>query len=237
MNFLDKLSAALGSLLGSSTYEMKKGQPISETRVPGAIGRLGQTISGYFNEAPKNLTQDYTSPPATPSPPPTIAPRTTQSQYVAPSQAPRATARNPAVSKYTIPSSVEEAINQAAAKFGIPPSLLYDIALQESSFDPTLRNPQEGSTASGLFQFTQPTWDTVQNYASMPDSSLKGVLPTGDRMNPLDSALAAAYLIKMGQLGRWNASQGVWGPHYDQSELAPYYAQTVPSEIPTSNWR
>jgi hypothetical protein len=149
---------------------------------------------------------------------------------------PSTTARNPAVSKFTIPENVHTAINKASTEFGIPASLLYDIALQESSFNPNLRNSQEGSTAAGLFQFTDGTWDTVNNYANMEGSSLSN-WNNPDKLNADASARAAAYLIKNGQLGRWNASQGVWGPQYGKDELASYYSQTGQDEIPTNNWK
>jgi hypothetical protein len=149
---------------------------------------------------------------------------------------PSTTARNPAVSKFTIPENVHSAINKASTEFGIPASLLYDIALQESSFDPTLRNSQPGSTAAGLFQFTDGTWDTVNNYANMEGSSLSN-WNNPDKMDANASARAAAYLIKNGQLGRWNASQGVWGPQYSRDELNSYYSQTGEDEIPVDNWK
>lgn len=147
-----------------------------------------------------------------------------------------ATARNPAVSKFKIPDNVHSAINKASTEFGVPASLLYDIALQESSFNPTLKNSLPGSTAAGLFQFTDGTWDTVNNYANMQGSSLKN-WNNPDKMDPEASARATAYLIKNGQLGRWNASQGVWGPQYGQDELQDFYSQTGKDEIPTGNWK
>lgn len=138
-------------------------------------------------------------------------------------------ARNPAVSRFNIPQVVHSAIEQAATRYGIPTSLLYDIALQESSFNPTARAADAGfadSTAAGLFMFNDPTWDTVKKYAGMPGSSLQ--LPSNpNKMDPYLSALAAAYLISKGQLGRWDESKGVWGPHYSSEELEPYYTQTL----------
>ena len=77
----------------------------------------------------------------------------------------------------------------------------------------------------GLFQFTPNTWDTAKQYAAKPGSSLS--LPVdADRNDPVFNALAAAYLIKMGQLGRWQASKPNWGRFYSADELDPYYAQT-----------
>lgn len=133
--------------------------------------------------------------------------------------------RNPSMGKFNVPSVVHDAIQKAATEFGVPASLLYDIALQESSFNPSLQNPQEGSTAAGLFQFTNGTWDTVGNYARMQGSSLKN-WNNPDKMDPYANARAAAYLIKNGQLGRWDASKGVWGPYYKPEEIQSYYSQS-----------
>lgn len=133
-------------------------------------------------------------------------------------------ARNPNVKDFNISDTVKSAIDMAAKKYDIPASLLYDIALQESSFDPSKRNPQPGVTASGLFQFNDPTWETIQNYDRNPKNSIE--LTNNNRMDPNTSAMAAAYLIKHGQLGRWDASKGVWGQYYKPEELKSYYSQT-----------
>ena len=136
-------------------------------------------------------------------------------------------ARNPNFSKYSVNDDVKNAIEQASKQYNVPADLLYDIALQESSFDPTKTAKEGGfadSTAGGLFMFNDPTWDTVRNYDKNPKNTIN--LPNDNRMDPTTSALAAAYLIKMGQLGRWDASKGVWGQHYKPEELQSYYSQT-----------
>ena len=142
---------------------------------------------------------------------------------------PVSTARNPSVAKFNILPVVQTAINQAAETYNIPASLLYDIALQESSFNPGLINTTpagvKAGNPTGLFQFTDGTWRTVLNYANRPNSTLK--LPTTDRLDPLTNALAAAYLIAHGQLGRWDASKNVWGGYYNEEELTPFYSQTL----------
>lgn len=157
---------------------------------------------------------------------------------VEPTQAPVQTpapmmraARNPAFSKFKVPDNVRVAIDKATDEFKLPPSLLYDIALQESSFNPTLKNPLPGSTAGGLFQFTDGTWDTVGNYSRMKGSSLRD-WNNPDKFDPEANARAAAYLIKNGQLGRWTASSDVWGPHYTKDELLDFFAQTGTNDIP-----
>lgn len=129
--------------------------------------------------------------------------------------------------------NVEDAIFKAATKYDVPASLLYDIAFSESSLDPRKRNISgeglKAGTPKGLFQFTPGTWDTVLNYSRDPASSLHGVLPTEDVFDPYTNALAAAYLIKFGQLGKWDASEWNWGEHYDlagELEELGFYEQS-----------
>ena len=179
--------------------------------------------------------QVYSSGPA-PKPSPTVNPPTQPEQIARqviqqvsrPQQNPSRNAvqmaRNPNGKDFNISDTVKLAIEMAAKKYDIPASLLYDIALQESSFDPKKRNPQQGVTAQGLFQFNDPTWETVRKYDADPKNSIE--LANNNRMDPVTSAMAAAYLIKHGQLGRWDASKGVWGQHYKPEELKSYYSQT-----------
>jgi hypothetical protein len=51
---------------------------------------------------------------------------------------------------------VQRAIDDAARDVGVDSRYLVAVAAKESGFDPSAR--AEGSTAVGLFQFTQPTW-------------------------------------------------------------------------------
>lgn len=55
--------------------------------------------------------------------------------------------------------AIAHAMQDAADKFDVDPKLLAAIAAVESSFDPTISNPH--STAFGLFQFLDSTWDGV----------------------------------------------------------------------------
>lgn len=164
-----------------------------------------------------------TTPTETPTPTPTATPTAT------PTPTPSLTARNPNIGKYQITPPVESAITQAANTFNLPSSILYDIAIGESSLNPSLINTSpEGVAAgnpTGLFQFTDGTWNVIKRYANMPNSSLH--LPNDNRLDPLTNALAAAYLISHGQLGRWDASKPSWGQYYKPEELQPYYSQTL----------
>lgn len=137
-------------------------------------------------------------------------------------------ARNPSISKFNVTPQVETAIRTAAETHKITPEILGDIAIQESSMDPTNSAARGGfvnSTSKGLYMFNDPTWETVQNYKNKPGSSLK--LPNDDRFDPNTSAQAAAYLIANGQLGRWYPSAAIWAPNYTWEELQPYLTQTT----------
>jgi hypothetical protein len=137
--------------------------------------------------------------------------------------------RNPNIAKVSISQTVYDAINNAANTYGIPPQLLFDVGMAESTLNPNASNPK--STSAGLFMFNNGSWQTVQNYMKKPGSTLK--MPDINRMNPYTSALAAAYLIKNGQLGRWDASKNdknntnSWGNYWNDEELKNYYAQIL----------
>ncbi len=150
-----------------------------------------------------------------------------------PTPTPPVLARNPSIDKYRVTDKVKNSINEAASKFNVPSQLLFDITLQESSFDPSLVNvTPEGKAAgnpTGLFQFTDNTWEQVKRYNRDSNSSLYKVLPNTNRKDPKTNALAAAYLIKFGQLGKWDASEDVWGEYWTPEELEEqgFYSQTM----------
>ncbi len=139
-------------------------------------------------------------------------------------------ARNPNFKNFKVDPTVASAINQASKKYNVPSSLLYDIALQESNFNPNSVNTtaagKQAGNPKGLFQFTDSTWNNILN-AYDKKSGMSLSLPNANRQDPVTNALAAAYLIKFGQLGRWDASKNVWGQYYKPEELKPYYTQTI----------
>lgn len=152
-------------------------------------------------------------------------------------------ARNPDISKFNISEPIKLAIFAAAKKFNVPPQLMFDIALQESSFDQSLVNPNAelGLNPTGLYQFTDATWNggydsngrwipgVLEQYANNPQMGLYGVLPNENRTDPYTNALTAAYLISNGQLGKWDASEGVWGNYWTPQELeeSGFYKQSL----------
>lgn len=154
------------------------------------------------------VTEDYKVPQVTPTVAPQYTPQPstpTTSQY-----------QNSGRLGQRAPENAIKPISQASSKFGVPMELLLDIAFSESSYNPQTKN-EIGAT--GLYQFTPETWQDVLGYARNPKMSLYGALPTEDPTDPLTNALAAAYLIKMGQLGKWDASEWNWGQKYTPQEL------------------
>lgn len=151
--------------------------------------------------------------------------------------------RNPAIAKTPPPENIQHIYDQVAQQFGgdnpqTLKQLLYDISLQESHYHPnSINKTPEGiaaGTPQGLFQFTDGTWNGILNNYNNK-GSLK--LPTTDRLDPLTNAMAAAFLISHGQVGRWNASRNIWGPNYTKDEIAPYYSQTQPQYFPQQGWK
>ena len=122
----------------------------------------------------------------------------------------------------------------AAKEFGLPHQLLFDIAWHEGGLRADAKNEspegQKVGVPQGLFQFTPGTWNNDLNvYVSNPKSSLKNFKVNGqmpDRNDPVANARAAAYLIKMGQLAKWDASLPGWGQYYSDDEISQYYDQS-----------
>lgn len=133
--------------------------------------------------------------------------------------------RNPDVAggKYKVRPDVQKAIATAAQTFNVPQGFLSDLVASESSFDPTLINMtpegQQAGNPTGLTQFTDSTWSDLMNPNSSFGKSLRPMLQNQDRTDPQTNAMAAAYLISKGQLGRWNASEHNWGRHWTPEEL------------------
>jgi len=140
--------------------------------------------------------------------------------------------RNPDFHKKPMTPQVQQAIQAAAGEFGVPDSLLYDIAYSESGFRPDAKNETpEGKAVGvpvGLFQFTPGTWNNdLYNYAQSSKTTIKDLNPrVTPREDPVANARAAAYLIKHGQLAKWDASISNWGRFYEDDEIADYYSQS-----------
>lgn len=134
-----------------------------------------------------------------------------------------------------------DTIVSAANQVGVRPDLLLDIAAQESALgnlgpnNPDLRTSgfhPTARSASGVFQFTAPTWaEGVRRYAKELGIEPISAEPYTDewlrqidqyRLDPRLNSLMAAMFIRDGMLSRWNASKNVWGNVYSDEELRPY---------------
>jgi hypothetical protein len=108
-------------------------------------------------------------------------------------------APNSSVYAETIEYTKDEVKAQIEALGGEYSDVLLAIAEVESNFNPNARNPE--STATGLFQFTQDTWNEKCN---------------GIRTNIKDSTLCAKKLLEQGQYYRWESSITKWLPKLSQ---------------------
>lgn len=148
--------------------------------------------------------------------------------------------RNPSFKQFNPTANVVSAIDKAGQEYGVPPSFLKDVAMQESSLNAEkINDTQAGIDAgnpTGLFQFTDGTWQTIlDQYNNKPGMSLH--LNSTNRQDPLANAQAAAYLIKHGQLDKWADSEGVWGNFWTPTELEKlgFYDQS-PTHIKGHRW-
>lgn len=208
------------------------------------LGKLGLGKQELISPIPKSVMESYfpTQQQGQASPTPTATPRPTQMPTPRPTATPMPqvagvmdeyiTGRNP--SAKTNDPVVVKAITQAANRFGVPKEFLADLFFAESSFNPGSKNTTPEGVAAGvpigLAQFRPGTWDEVRRYTQNPESIAYGMIPEGDmRSDPNLNALAAAYLIKQGQLGKWDASQWNWGQYWPEEELSKYgfYDQTL----------
>lgn len=79
-------------------------------------------------------------------------------------------------------------------EFGAP-SIMVRIAMAESTFDPTAKNPY--STASGVYQILNGTWNDYDC--------------AGDVFDPTDNITCARKIYDKEGTTPWNASIEVWG--------------------------
>jgi len=96
---------------------------------------------------------------------------------------------------------------------------LTDLAFAESSLNPNLTHSE--STAGGLYQFTNPTW---QDYL---EASRSAALAQHNKFVPEQATQAALYALRKGIKGqglrKWEASRWNWGRFYEPEELEEFY--------------
>lgn len=86
--------------------------------------------------------------------------------------------------------TAQEIIAEAARRVGVSPSMALAVARQESNFDPKAKAGT--SSALGLFQFTEDTWETmVERYGKKHP-----IIKLENRENAAASAMAGALLMK-----------------------------------------
>lgn len=251
MDWLKKITNQLGSTtqrikegLSTASEEIgKRGERVYNAMfpllspIPEERNKVKDIFDAIFTKDEEPTQPQVQEPQQENQPPvvePTPVPTPTPIIDITPDGETRMYGRNPEVKKYKIENNVYGAINKAADEFQIPAAILFDIALKESSFNPTVTNTEvkdsEGNPTNptGLFQFTDETWEQILNqYNDKSGMSLH--LPNKNRFDPYTNAMAAAYLIKNGQLGKWAASKGVWGPYWPEKELIElgFYDQTI----------
>lgn len=218
-------------ITGSETYKNVR-NVIDPTYIKGFNDNT-PIFKGSQN-VPKSNPAPIKNPIQSPTPVPSIAPAEKKMVAVAMAADKPVVPGNrgmiPQTNTMKVAPEVDQAITGASKKFNVPKELLYDIAFSESSLDPRKTNPGAGAiNPVGLYQFTDATWNNeVMKYAKDPKSSLFGVLSSNDRNDPAANAMAAAYLIKFGQLGKWDASEWNWGNYHPVNELdtAGFYNQS-----------
>ncbi|WP_175868720.1 transglycosylase SLT domain-containing protein [Bartonella gabonensis] len=119
--------------------------------------------------------------------------------------------------------SVDQAIRQAAARYGLPESYLYRVAQVESGGNPNARNPR--SSAGGLYQFIDSTakqYGLQDRFDPMQAADAMGRL-TLDNRNHLSRVLGRApteaELYLAHQQGAGGAARLLQNPHANAAQL------------------
>lgn len=111
--------------------------------------------------------------------------------------------RNPQVKKLQGAeyNRIRSIIYSAADEFGVDPALMEDMAFAESTLNP--RAQSTISTAGGLFQYIDSSWDMMRRELGLP--------PDASKYDPEANARATALAISKGRIGWWDASRHNWG--------------------------
>ncbi|MET3590388.1 hypothetical protein ABID23_001496 [Bartonella silvatica] len=119
--------------------------------------------------------------------------------------------------------SVDQAIRQAAARYGLPESYLYRVAQVESGGNPNARNPR--SSAGGLYQFINSTakqYGLQDRFDPMQAADAMGRL-TRDNRNYLSRVLGRAptdaELYLAHQQGAGGAARLLQNPHANAAQM------------------
>ncbi|UNE54977.1 transglycosylase SLT domain-containing protein [Bartonella machadoae] len=120
-------------------------------------------------------------------------------------------------------SPIDEAIRQAAARYGLPESYLYRVAQIESGGNPNARNPR--SSAGGLYQFIDSTakqYGLQDRFDPIQAADAMGIL-TRDNRNHLSRVLgrapSEAELYLAHQQGAGGAARLLQNPHAQAAQI------------------
>lgn len=111
---------------------------------------------------------------------------------------------NPQLLDISTKAQVEDYIISRAMAYNYPVNKAVAIAKAESELVVSAQNPLKGSTASGLYQFINGTFQEycVNKYALAPDLTYKN--------NPFVQIECAMKMLSAGGESHWNASKSVW---------------------------
>lgn len=96
---------------------------------------------------------------------------------------------------------VAEALDTAAARYGIRPAFLRCLAWHESRFQPWVTSP--GGRYRGLFQYDDATWRFGSHLAGLPHASPYAAWAASE---------VAALLIWRGEVSRWGPARWCGSP-------------------------
>lgn len=104
--------------------------------------------------------------------------------------------------------SVQGQIKRLAKDYGVDQNLAYRIAhCENDTFQPDRKTSVWDGvhyTASGIYQFTNPTWRATRRQMGEPDDQL--LL----KHNSIENIRTALWKIKNGGISAWNASKHCW---------------------------
>lgn len=107
------------------------------------------------------------------------------------------------------PESLENRIGRLALDTGVDPLSAQSIAWAESRFDPNAKNKTPGSTASGIYQFIN---DTFQDYCIDKYKMADSMTQKNDPYIQIDCALKIMKEDSIG-INHWKASKSMWSSY------------------------
>lgn len=127
---------------------------------------------------------------------------------------------------------------QYGSAFGVDPSLLYNVAKLESSFNPNAQNnwdvnAKNGTPSYGLMQFIQPTFESFYRQASQSNPNVFKTLGPMNWKDPKQQIATAAWAFANGKGSHWatyDKARSMMGGGMPEGEAGPS-AQTFTQKI------